>query len=411
MLFFAAAAAVIAVITLQYFLYKKHCFDNVVYRAFFSSDEVYTGDDVYLYEELRNNGRLPLPYIRIETDLPDGLMFTLLEDSSAGTVRSSEKSEEKGTGRLRARYEKAVHSTFVLRPNSKITRRWRVICGRRGDYALEGVTATATDILGYLITSKRIEPEEGVRNKLTVLPLPGELDGKYASSRYICGDAISHTCTVTDPVRICGSREYTASDPMNRINWKSTAVHGKLMVNIEEKTVRHRYSVMLNMNSREIEQFPDRPSDPPSVEKCIVLCASILDRIAREDLPVSFFVNSEPEPGTGKEAVSDDETGCRITAAGPFRGKSDMVYALRLLAGLDMTISVPADRMFDHVAAHPELYSSNENLIIVSPYFDSRMLNLGKAMSERGVHVIYYISTSRNSVGQIPSDADVYFRL
>ena len=198
---------------------------------------------------------------------------------------------------------------------------------------------------------------------------------------------------------------------MNRINWKSTAVHGKLMVNIEEKTVRHRYSVMLNMNSREIEQFPDRPSDPPSVEKCIVLCASILDRIAREDLPVSFFVNSEPEPGTGKEAVSDDETGCRITAAGPFRGKSDMVYALRLLAGLDMTISVPADRMFDHVAAHPELYSSNENLIIVSPYFDSRMLNLGKAMSERGVHVIYYISTSRNSVGQIPSDADVYFRL
>ena len=409
MLFFAAAAAVVTVIAIQYFLYKKHCFDKVVYRAFFSSGEVYTGDDIYLYEELQNNGRIPLPYIRIETDLPEGLMFTLLEDTAAGTVRSSD--DGIAAGKLKARYEKAVHSTFVLRPNSKITRRWRVICNRRGSYILEGVTATATDILGYLITSKRIEPESGARNRVTVLPLPEQLDGSFASSRYICGDAISNTCPVTDPVRICGSREYTTSDPMNRINWKSTAIHGKLMVNIEEKTVRHRFSVMLNMNSREIEQYPDRPSDPSSVEKCIVLCASILDRIAGEDLPVNFFVNSRPDPEEGKNPVSDDETGSLISSAGPYRGRNDMIYALRMLAGLKTDISVPANRFFDHVASFPDLYSGNENLIVVSSYLDARMLNLQKVLKKQGVHVIYYISTTRNSIGQIPSDADVYFRL
>ncbi|MCQ2427469.1 MAG: DUF58 domain-containing protein [Clostridia bacterium] len=408
MLFLAAAAAVVSVILLQYFLYKRHSFDHVEYRAYFSESEVYTGDDIYLYEEIANTGKIPLPFIKIETELPDGLKFTLLEDSSAHKKNGKTSVTEE---KLTARYEGRVHSMFVLRPGSVIKRRWRVICRVRGEYRLDGALATATDILGYLAVSKRIMPSEDKRTSVTVLPLPEELDGKYASSKYICGDAISNICPVTDPVRICGSRDYTPSDPMNRVNWKSTAAHGRLMVNIEEKTVRHRFSILFNMNSREIEQYPDSPSDPASVERGIILCASVLDRIAAEDLPVSIFLNTDPSSSEMLKPVSDGEQGSKISASGPFRGRSDTVYALRMLSSLKMSISLPAERFFDHVASNPRLYSENENLIVISPYLDERMLNLRKALSGYGVNVIYYISTSRNSLGQIPADADVYFLL
>jgi hypothetical protein len=87
MIFIAAAAAVFAVLFIQYRFYKKHCFDHVVYSAAFSSDEVYAGDDIYLYEEISNTGRIPLPYIKIDSELPDGLFFTLIEEEREGAER------------------------------------------------------------------------------------------------------------------------------------------------------------------------------------------------------------------------------------------------------------------------------------------------------------------------------------
>ena len=84
MIFITAAAAVFAVLFIQYRFYKKHCFDHVVYSAAFSSDEVYAGDDIYLYEEISNTGRIPLPYIKIDSELPDGLFFTLIEEEREG---------------------------------------------------------------------------------------------------------------------------------------------------------------------------------------------------------------------------------------------------------------------------------------------------------------------------------------
>lgn len=430
MLFLAALAAAVAVVIIQYFLYKKRGFDQLVYNATLSSSEVFVGDDVYLYEELTNRGSLPLPYIKVDTDLPDGLVFTLLDteteglgeieenrsslnsrrgvDRSAG-VKPKEKEREKGLRRVHQ--TKSIQSVFVLRPYARIRRRWRVTCKKRGEYQLNGVIVTGNDILGLLPRSKRLEPENGKLNSVTVLPQPTPLDGHFSSSRYLCGDVISEICPVTDPIRICGSREYTPLDPMNRINWKSTAAHNTLMVNIEEKTVRHRFSLLLNMNSREIEQFADTPSDTDGIERCITTCTSILDRIAAEDVPVRLYLNYAPSDIEGAEAVSTDEVGGEISVCGPYRGSRDMIYALRMLAKLRMKISVPAEKMFDHITEHTELYSEYENLIVVSSYIDGRMINLRNALAASGVRVIFYIVTSRNRAGSLTEDADVFFAL
>jgi hypothetical protein len=113
----------------------------------------------------------------------------------------------------------------------------------------------------------------------------------------------------------------------------------------------------------------------------------------------------------GGEAVSDDEIGSKVGKCGPFRGSRDMIYALRMLAMLQMKISTPIDRVFDHIAAHPELYRENENMIIVTSYIDRRMMNLREALAAEGVRVIFYVATTRNEVGALGESEDVYFRV
>ena len=413
MLFISVAVAIVGVVLLQYFVYKKKGFSNIEYSATLSSGEVFEGDDVYLYEEIRNVGALPVPYIKIDTDLPDGIVFTLLESTvhDKGGV-FSKNSQSRDDGLRKIKHTSSIQSLFVLRPYACIRRRWRLTCKKRGDYTLAGVLATASDILGIGVHSKFIELSNKDRNRLIVLPRPEDLAGNYTSSRYLCGDIISNTCPVTDPLRLCGTRDYLPQDPMRQINWKSTAAHGKLMVNVEEKTVRHRFSLLLNMSSRQIEKT-DVPSDSGAIERCITLCTSILDRIAAEDVPVRFFSNYPPElmKDFGGEAVSDDEIGSKVSRCGPFRGSRDMIYALRMLAMLQMKISTPIDRVFDHIVAHPELYRENENMIVVTSYIDRRMMNLREALAAEGVRVIFYVATTRNEVGSLSEAEDVYFRV
>jgi len=414
MLFISVAAAIVGVVLLQYFVYKKKGFSNIEYSATLSSGEVFEGDDVYLYEEIRNVGALPMPYIKIDTDLPEGMVFTLLESSvhDKGGVFSKNQQKREEEKLRKIRHTSSIQSLFVLRPYACIRRRWRLTCKKRGDYQLKGVLATASDILGIGIHSKLIELSNKDKNRLIVLPRPEDLAGNYTSSRYLCGDIISDICPVSDPLRLCGAREYLPQDPMRLINWKQTAAHGKLMVNVEERTVRHRFSLLLNMSSRQIEKS-NVPSDPAAIERCVTLCTSILDRIAAEDVPVRFYANYPPEDMTefGGEAVSDDEVGAQVGRCGPFRGSRDMIYALRMLAMLKMQISTPIDRVFDHIVAHPELYRENENMIIVTSYIDSRMMNLKEALAADGVRVIFYVATTRNEVGALSEEDDVYFRI
>ena len=286
-------------------------------------------------------------------------------------------------------------------------------CKKRGVYTVGDAVLVTNDLFGMNSSSFSASALPGyVETRLTVLPKSIDLDANFVASDGLSGDIVTNHSLLTDPLIRAGTREYRPEDPMRQINWKSTASHGKLMVNVEERTVRHRFSLLLNMSSRQIEKN-DIPSDAGAIERCITLCTSILDRIAAEDVPVRFFANYPPElmKEFGGEAISDDEIGSKVGKCGPFRGARDMIYALRMLAMLKMKISTPIDRVFDHIAAHPELYRENENMIIVTSYIDRRMMNLRESLAAEGVRVIFYVATTRNEVGALSEAEDVYFRV
>ena len=393
MVFLALLGAIFGVILAEYLIYKKYGYSGLSYSVSFGSDEVFEGDDVYLFEEISNRGRLPLPYVRSDTNLPEGLRFCIFEEKN---------------GKAKTNLTGYIQSIFMLRPGATVKRRWRVRCLGRGEYTLTGVIIGTTDLFGLFRGTRELEFSADRCPQLTVLPSTMSLSDNFTSSKYLCGDIVSNICPVTDPLRICGAREYMPGDPVNRINWKSSASHGCLMVNSEERTVRHRFNIVLNMNSREIEQYPDRPSDSFAVERSIKVVASILDRVATEDIPVRLIVNSSCGENEMFSPVSDDASGEKIMMSEPFRGREDMLSALRAIAALKLSISLPAEKMFDHISENPDLYSDSENLIIVSPYIDQRMLNLYPLMRNFGVNVIYYVTSTRREA-ILPDDVDIYF--
>ena len=203
---------------------------------------MFENDEIYIYEEITNDKWLTLPYVKVDTELPDGLVFCITE-------------EDRKAGGFRETYPTVIHSLFVLRSHQCIRRRWKIRCRMRGTYTLGNVTLLSDDILGTHLQSKIIAPDPGEtdvhgntgRNVLVVLPRAISLEKEFTSSMYNNGDVLVSRSLISDPLYMAGVREYQNGDPINRINWLKTASQQKLMVNVEEYTKWYAFNIIVNV--------------------------------------------------------------------------------------------------------------------------------------------------------------------
>jgi len=170
----------------------------------------------------------------------------------------------------------------------------------------------------------------------------------------------------------------------------------------------------MNMQSRDIEkQIPGPPSFRVPVELCLTVVASILDSVSSENIPVRYICNTPPEQ-FGEEFSAahgdDDEIGSRVYVSPAFKGKMNMITALRMLAQLDLTISVPIEKMLDHILENPYGYTSGGNIVFVSSYLSERMINFCYAMRKIGITVIFYITSASINAAIIPDDIEVHYK-
>jgi len=405
MLFVSIFIAVALVYIVEAYIYNKYSFDDLEYRVTVSAEEVFEGEDIFMYEEISNNKNLPIPNAKVDTELPYGLEFRLNDR------RSLKKRSDI--------FQSYIQSIFVLRSNQQIRRRWRVNCKKRGIYNLGNVMVITNDLVGLNAQSKRFKAENGKLSQVVVLPKAINLEDHFISSYMQNGEVIVPRSLVTDPLYIAGSREYTPLDPMNRINWKSTAAHNKLMVNNEEYTERNQFNIILNMQSRDREKDVGEPSNPEYVELCITVCASIFDRMSQDNVPIRMFANTPPE-SIGEEgikanadmltSVSEDEVGKKILITRVFRGKGDTIDALRTLAALQMQISCPVENMMDHIINNPSYYANGGNIIMVTSFISERMIIFHDAMMKQGVKVMFYVTTANQNALVIPDNIEVYYK-
>ena len=394
MIFFALAAAVLAVLLCQKYYYQKHAFDHVHYRMHLDTLEVFENDEIYVYEELSNNKILPLPYLKVDSELPEGLAFHIIEDDIKCGRRET--------------LPRLISSIFMLKSKEKIRRRWRLRCLRRGIYTIGKAAVMTDDILGTGMQAKFFIPVPDGRNTLTVLPKAIDLEKEFTTSRYSTGEYTVLASFLTDPLLKVGIREYRNGDPMNRINWKQTAVHHTLLVNEEEYTEKQQFNIVMNLQTRDIDETVEG-TGREAVELAVTVVASILDRVAHDNIPVRLFCNTSPlAEGLDIAMNENDELGKNIFASRPYRGVADTLAALRMLAELELNVSVPIEKMLDHITANPYAYSSGGNIVFVSAYLSERMINFCYNLRRMGIHMVFYITSTNNSL--IPDDIEVHFK-
>ena len=409
MIYLAILLAVVLVYLLQMRLYAKHTRRGLSYTVRLGAEEVFEDEDIFYYDELINDKLLPLPFLKVNSDLPQGLYFHFLDPIE-------------GKDTFAESHEAQVQSIYVLQPHQKISRRWRVTCKKRGVYEVGDAVLVTNDLFGMNSTSFSASALPGyTKSRLTVLPKPIDLDVNFVAADGLSGDIVTNHSLLTDPLIRAGTREYRPGDAMRQINWKSTASHGHLMVNIEEHFRRFVFNIVINMQSRDIEKHPEVPSAPYEIERCISVAATLLDRASDDNVPTRVIMNTPYQSVQidDPHAVScidlGDPVGRQIAISRSYTGRMETLDALRLLAGIPMQISVPEEKLLDHILENPALYTEAAdhtgaaNLIVISSYFSERMIHFHRAMESIGVRVIYYITSANRNALVLPEDIEIYF--
>jgi len=405
MLFAAVVLIVVIAYLIERTVYRRYTYEKLTYKASLDASEVTVGDDVYLYEELTNEKILPLPYVKVASLLPEGLAFRL-------TVADKPKNNEAVArkGKTREQFVSNVESIFVLKGRQRIRRRWRISCRKRGVYSLGDVMIVSNDLIGFNPMSKELTVPKSKSTTITVLPQSVDLERDFTATRYFAGDVVTNHSLLSDPMLRCGVRDYTPIDPISKINWKLTAVHGHFMVNVEDYVQKIQSNVILNTCSQIIERGEDTPESSEFIEYNITVAASLLERFATDNVPSRLIANTPPESIHEDFYAGDDEVGKKIMVTPPFTGKSGLLDAMRTLAILPMKFSMPIERMLDYMMDNPHLFTANSNIIFVTAVLDGRMVEFYRGMAKQGIDVVFYVTTSNRGISEIPPEMKVFYR-
>lgn len=169
--------------------------------------------------------------------------------------------------------------------HKQVAWRARTVCKQRGRFQLGPVTATSGDPFGLF--QRRASLTE--RREFLVLPrvLPissfalftGGLPGRGRSSRRAL-----HTTTNATTIR-----DYTASDSLSRIHWRSSAHYNKLMVKEFDLDPALDAWVFLDLHNA----VQAGEGEHSTEEYGVTIAATIAIYLLRQDLSVGVIVNAE----------------------------------------------------------------------------------------------------------------------
>ena len=356
--FVAIAAVVVGLFLLQNKLYKTYAFKNLEYSCTLSTNECYEGDEIELVEEIVNKKWLPLPWLKAEITTSRWLSFAGAQSGVTDSTRF-------------------VPSFFSVKGYSKVTRRWKVKCLKRGEFGTEHVVLITTDLLGYSNLSR----PGGGGARVLVLPRAIESDALQVSPRYLNGDIMVKRQLLTDPFYISGVREYTGFEPMSRIHWPATAQQQRIMVYNNDYTSRQSVTIILNMQSRQFEH--QEVVDEDRMENGIRVCAGLF-QTALSGMPTRFMSN----------CTTDSSRSTTVT--GEYWGEEYIVGLLELLARLQLH----STEDFGNYLAGITASISSTDIVIVSGYLSRPMLDFADGKRVSGVHVRFFI------LGPIPEELD-----
>jgi uncharacterized protein (DUF58 family) len=190
---------------------------------------------------------------------------------------------------------------------------------KRGYYSVGPLTISTGDLFGV---GERVE-KEIPRQFITVYPKIVPLANVKIPSRSPQGTMRHHQPLFEDPTRVFGKRDYVAGDSLRRVDWKSTAMTGRLQVKLFEPSISLETMILLNLNAEDYN-FHGRID---STELGIVIASSLASWVIQKRQSAGLRIN-------GRDPLAVDGLPQPLP---PRKGKGHLVRMLETLARAEMT--------------------------------------------------------------------------
>ncbi len=239
-----------------------------------SARRIFPGETMELALELVNRKPIPLPWIRVEDEMP----LPIAPDG----VPASDKRPGFGV----------VQRTTALMWYSKSTWRFRLEGDKRGYYPFGPMTVTSGDIFGLYSRSMTLP----ITDHILIYPRIFPINRVMLPSLHPLGESRTERRIFEDPARTIGIRDYQPYDSLRHIHWKASARSQKLQVKVFEPTTTFKVALFLAAGSfHSDESFLE-----DEFELGISTAASIAYAISEQGSPVGLFANTaSAESGQG----------------------------------------------------------------------------------------------------------------
>lgn len=330
-------------------IYSRFALRHVGYSRSFSKQTAFAGEEIEMVERIVNRKLLPLPWVRLESMMAQGLVFGKEQNME---IRGGD------------RFQNHI-SLFSLRSYRQIVRRHRVLCAKRGHYVLESATMTAGDPIGIARPSKRFPLELTLTVYPEVLPMR---EVPLPAHSWI-GDIAVRRWIVEDPFLVAGTREYRPGDGLRAVNWKATARTGSLQVHRKEYTADHRLVICLNLETH--ERMWKTVLDPERIERALTYAASIAVYALRQGVETGFLSN-------GWMLGGDKNAPVRVESGG---GEAQVTALLETMAKLQLETVMTMHALLDAVLAEEP---TDVDFLIISCHRGADLEERAEALRRRG---------------------------
>jgi uncharacterized protein (DUF58 family) len=246
----------------------------------------FLGEKIDIKLQVNNIKWLPIPWLRIR----DGLPVQLSGPESFSRV-------------------------LTLAPKSTENFAYTLEARSRGYYSLGPLFISTGDLLG--LGGSELQ-NEGKTEFLTVYPKIVPLIQIRLPSRSPLGTLRHNQPVFEDPTRVLGKRDYIPGDSLRRVDWKTTAVTGRMQIKLFEPSMALDTLIILDLQSQNYH-YRTRID---STELAIVIAASIANWITRKGQTVGLYTNAEDPQGLDN----------RAQFLPPKSGKAHLIQILETLA-------------------------------------------------------------------------------
>jgi uncharacterized protein (DUF58 family) len=163
---------------------------------------------------------------------------------------------------------------------------------------------------------------------------------------------------------VFGKRDYIAGDSLRRVDWKASAVTGRLQVKLFEPSIALETSIFLNLNSKEY----DYRTRFASTELGIIVAASLANWVIGKRQAAGLVTNGQ-DPAL---RIAETPTGGCPQPLPPRRGRGHLIRILEVLARVQAAETCSFVDLLRRELVH---LTWGSTLILITPNLDDEMFD------------------------------------